>query len=83
MATSALNEAKPGTVIAIHALAHDTFVPMLTNLLGIITKGEAHAEAKGLDLWSARLAPQIVSGSGFPARFRRQPDWSRMPTRSG
>ena len=28
MATSAVNERKPGTVIEIHTLAHDTFMPI-------------------------------------------------------
>ncbi|WP_437756325.1 DUF1993 domain-containing protein [Sorangium sp. So ce1389] len=45
-----------------HAMAVDSFVMMLRNLLGILDKGEAHARAKGFDpavLVSARLAPDM------------------------
>ncbi|XYH98627.1 DUF1993 domain-containing protein [Sorangium sp. So ce1128] len=46
----------------IHAMAVDSFVMMLRNLLGILDKGEAHARAKGFDpavLLDARLAPDM------------------------
>jgi hypothetical protein len=43
----------------LHRLATDTFIPMLESLSGVLDKGEAHAQAQGLDLVNARLAPDM------------------------
>ena len=45
--------------LPLHRLATDTFVPMLESLSGVLDKGAAHAQAKGLDLVNARLAPDM------------------------
>jgi len=43
----------------LHRLATETFVPMLESLSGVLDKGAAYAEAQGLDLVNARLAPDM------------------------
>ncbi len=48
--------------IPMHAMAVESFVMMLRNLLGILNRGEEHARAKGFDpavLVNARLAPDM------------------------
>ncbi|WP_437597549.1 DUF1993 domain-containing protein [Sorangium sp. So ce590] len=48
--------------VPMHAMAVDSLVMMLRNLLGILDKGEAHARAKGFDpavLVNGRLAPDM------------------------
>jgi hypothetical protein len=45
--------------LTMHQLASDTFIPMLESLSGVLDKGKAHAEAQGLDLVNAALAPDM------------------------
>jgi hypothetical protein len=45
--------------ISMHAMAIDTFVPVLKNLSTLLDKGEAFARGKRLDLVNARLAPDM------------------------
>lgn len=47
--------------LSLHALAVDTFAPMLESLSGVIDAGAAHAAGRGGDLPSARLAPDMFT----------------------
>jgi uncharacterized protein len=47
--------------ISMHAMAVDTFVPMLESLAGILDKAAVYAEAAKVDLVSARLAPDMFT----------------------
>jgi|SRR5215813_3367207 len=44
-----------------HTMAIDSFVPMLESLSAILDKGAAHAKSTGLELVSARLAPDMFT----------------------
>ena len=49
---------------SLHAMAIETFVPMLNDLSHFLDKGAEHAKAKGYDsvvLVNARLAPDMYS----------------------
>ena len=48
-------------MITMHTMAVDSFAPMLESLSACLDKGEAHARAKGLDLITARLAPDMFT----------------------
>jgi uncharacterized protein len=45
--------------LSLHRLATETFIPMLESLSGVLDKGAALADAQGLDLVNARLAPDM------------------------
>jgi Domain of unknown function (DUF1993) len=47
--------------ISVHAMAVDTFVPMLESLAAILDKGLAYAESAKTDLVNARLAPDMYT----------------------
>ena len=47
--------------LALHALAVDTFAPMLEGLAGVIDAGAAHVAGSGVDLPGARLAPDMFT----------------------
>ena len=47
--------------ISMQTMAIDSFVPMLTSLAVILDKASPFAEEKGLDLPSARLAPDMYT----------------------
>lgn len=48
-------------MISMHTMAVDSFAPMLESLATWIRKGEGHAQANGLDLLNARLAPDMFT----------------------
>lgn len=48
-------------MITMHTMAVDSFAPMLESLSACLDKGEAHARSKGLDLVTARLAPDMFT----------------------
>jgi hypothetical protein len=45
--------------ISMHAMAIESFVPMLESLSALLDKGEVFAKGKKLDLVNARLAPDM------------------------
>jgi hypothetical protein len=47
--------------LSLHDLTVGTFAPMLQSLSEVLDKGAAHAEAAGLDLVNARLAPDMFT----------------------
>jgi hypothetical protein len=50
---------RPLVKISMHAMAIESFVPMLESLAALLDKGEAFARGKNLDLVEARLAPDM------------------------